>query len=130
MKNAFCFALAAIFLFGFSAHPARTNGASIYNTGKNLAGESLLDRDASRIRIARACRTCHGADGDAMRGVSIRFSDLSDPSQHAVPYTDSLVYRFLDEDLRSDGTKANIGVRWKMSADDKRDLLAYLKTLK
>ena len=128
MKIIFCLVL-SVFLLSFSARHTRTNGESIYATGKNLAGESLLDRDASRIRVVHACRTCHGANGDAMRGVSIRFADLSDPSQHAVPYTDSLLYRFLDEDLRSDGTKADIGVRWKMSATDKRDLVAYLKTL-
>jgi hypothetical protein len=39
------------------------------------------------------------------------------------------VYRFLDHDLKSDGTKADIGVIWKMNDQDKKDLLDYLKTL-
>lgn len=64
-----------------------------------------------------------------MKGISIKFRDLSDPAKHTVPYTDSLFFRFLDDDLFSDGTKADIGVIWKISDKDKRDLLAYLKTL-
>jgi cytochrome c553 len=107
----------------------RSNGETIYNTGKNLAGEKLLDSDASRIKIAKSCRSCHGPGGDAMRGVSIRYSDLSDPRRHEIPYNDSLLFRFLDDDLLSNGEKADIGVIWKMSDEDKRDLIAYLKTL-
>jgi hypothetical protein len=106
-----------------------TNGASIYKTGENLQGKMLLDKNASRIKIAGSCQACHGKTGNRMYNVSIRFSDLSDPAQYKVPYTDSLFFRFLDEDLKSDGTKANIGVIWKMSDRDKMDLLDYLKTL-
>lgn len=64
-----------------------------------------------------------------MNGVSIKFSSLSDPDRMNNPYNDSLFFRFLDHDLKSDGTKANIGVIWKMNDKDKKDLLNYLKTL-
>jgi hypothetical protein len=106
-----------------------TNGETIYKTGKNVYGEKMIDRKASSIPFVNNCRTCHGKNGDGMRNVSIKFKDLSNPKLYPIPYTDSLFYCFLDEDLKSDGTKANIGVIWKMSAQDKKDLLEYLKSL-
>ncbi len=106
-----------------------TNGETIYMTGKNLNGEKMLDRGASRIKIANSCKTCHGKSGDRMNSVSIKFSYLSNSNNFAVSYTDSLFFRFLDHDLKSDSTKANIGVIWKMNNQDKKDLLQYLKTL-
>ena len=106
-----------------------TNGETIYKTGKNLKGEKLLNKSASRIKIATSCKSCHGKNGDAMKDVSIKFSYLSNPNNFSVPYSDSLFYRFLDQDLKSNGTKANIGVIWKINDPDKKDLLTYLKTL-
>jgi cytochrome c553 len=106
-----------------------SSGEKIYHTGKNLQGEKLLDRSASRIKIVNSCVTCHGKNGDKMNGVSIKFSYLSNPNNFSIPYTDSLLFRFLDKDLKSNGSKANIGVIWKMNDQDKRDLLAFLKTL-
>ena len=106
-----------------------TGGETIYKTGRNLQGEKLLDKSASRIKIVNNCKTCHGKNGDAMKGLSIKFTYLSNPNRFSVPYTDALFFRFLDHDLKSDGTKANIGVIWKMSDQDKKDLLDYLKTL-
>jgi hypothetical protein len=106
-----------------------TNGETIYKTGRNLNGDKLLNKPNSRIKIVNSCKTCHGRNGDKMNSVSIKFSYLSNPSNFSVPYTDSLFFRFLDHDLKSDGTKANIGVIWKMNDKDKKDLLTYLKTL-
>ena len=107
----------------------KTNGETIYKTGRNLQGEKMLDKTASRIKIIKSCQGCHGKNGDRMDYISIRFSYLSDPAKFSVPYNDSLFYRFLDKDLNSGGTKADIGVIWKMPDQDKKDLLAYLKTL-
>lgn len=106
-----------------------TNGETIYKTGKNLKGEKMINRKQSSIPFVNNCRTCHGKNGDGMRGVSIKFKDLSDPKKYQVPYTEALFYRFLDKDLKSDGTKANIGVIWTMNDQDKKDLLEYLKSL-
>lgn len=106
-----------------------SNGESIYKTGRNLQGKKLLDKSASRIKIINSCQGCHGKSGTRMREVSIQFSYLSNPANFSIPYNDSLFFRFLDHDLKSDGTKANIGVIWKMSEKDKRDLLEYLKSL-
>ena len=107
----------------------QTSGETIYKTGRNKQGEKLLDKKVSRIKIVNSCKTCHGKNGEAMNGVSIKFSYLSNSNNFRVPYNDSLFFRFLDHDLKSDGTKANIGVIWKMSDQDKKDLLDYLKSL-
>lgn len=106
-----------------------TNGETIYRTGRNLQGEKLLDKSKSRIKIIGSCKTCHGANGDRMRNLSVKAIALSDPSRFEVPYTDSLFFRFLDHDLKSNGHPAGIGVIWKMSDADKRDLWEYLKRL-
>ena len=65
----------------------------------------------------------------AIRSHSIKFNDLSNPQNFSTPYNDMLFYRFLDEDLKSNGNKANIGVISKLSDTDKKDLLDYLKKL-
>ena len=106
-----------------------SNGEKIYKTGQNRQGEKLLDKSASRITIVKSCKTCHGNKGDRMKHVSIKFSDLANSANDRTPYTDSLFFRFLDHDLKSNGSKANIGVVWKMNDQDKKDLLGYLKTL-
>ena len=106
-----------------------TNGETIYKTGKNLHGERMLDRKNSRIKIVNSCKTCHGKNGDAMKNISIKYNYLNNPGNFETPYTDSLLFRFLDHDLKANGTKANIGVIWKMSDNDKKDLIEYLKTL-
>jgi hypothetical protein len=131
MKNlkTFFWGVPAILILSCSKPTHSTNGETIYKTGKNLNGEKLLDKSASRIRIANSCKTCHGKNGDAMNTVSIKFSYLSDSSNFSTPYTKLLFFRFLDQDLKSDGTKANIGVIWKMNEQDKKDLFNYLKTL-
>jgi hypothetical protein len=106
-----------------------SNGEMIYRTGKNQSGETMLDKKRSSISIFKSCQSCHGPKGDRMGKTSIAFSSLSDPGMYSSPYTETLVIRFLDEDLKSDGHKANIGVRWKMTEEDKKDLIAFLKTL-
>lgn len=75
-----------------------SNGERIYKTGKNVRGEKLLNREASRIKIMSSCQTCHGKSGARMKNLSIQFSYLSNPDYFPVPYTDSLFFRFLDED--------------------------------
>ena len=60
---------------------------------------------------------------------SIKFQDLSDSTKHRPPYTEELIKRFLDHELKSNGSVANTGVAWKMSEGDKADLIAFLKQL-
>ncbi|MEO7767497.1 MAG: hypothetical protein ABIS01_08730 [Ferruginibacter sp.] len=106
-----------------------TNGETIYRTGKNVRGDRLLDRSASRIKIVNSCQNCHGKHGDALKIHTIKFASLANVDIYPVPYTDSLFYRFIDKDLKSNGIKANIGVIWKMSDSDQTDLLEFLKKL-
>lgn len=124
-------------LFNINKYEADlTNGESIFKTGKNLAGEVMQDMEKSEMSgMLHSCAHCHGesAQGKPNRRMgptgSIKFKDLSDVKLHGVPYTDELFIRFLDTELKSDGTTALTGVVWKMSEKDKNDLLAYLKTL-
>ena len=127
-----CFVIAIFILLLMSScskSAYSTNGEMIYKTGRNIAGEKLLNKPASRIKIVNSCKTCHGKHGDAMQNISIRYSYLSDRNNFSIPYNDSLFFRFLDKDIKADGTKANIGVTWKISDKDKKDLLDYLKKL-
>ena len=130
MKDKICYMLFIAFVvLSCNKKTCVSNGEKIYKTGKNLQGERMLDKAASRIKIVSSCEGCHGKNGDRMNSVAIKFSYLSDPAKFSIPYNDSLFYRFLDKDVNSNGAKANIGVIWKMSDEDKKDLLAYLKTL-
>lgn len=106
-----------------------SNGETIYKTGKNINGEALLDKKASSIKFVNKCITCHGKKGNRMKNKSVRFNDLTDSNKYSIPYNDTLFFRFLDHDIKSDGTKANIGLKWKMNDKDKNDLLDYLKSL-
>lgn len=106
------------------------NGQRIYKTGKNQAGKNLLDKKHSSLTIFKSCQGCHGPGGTRIRNCNISWHYLSDPSKLAVPYTTDLFYRFIDEDLKSDGTTARTGVHWQMTTQEKDDLIAYLKTLK
>lgn len=108
----------------------RSNGERIYKTGKNYAGVVLLDKTNSQLHFVKSCQTCHGKRGSRNRNCKIGWSYLSSVDQMDVPYTDSLFFRFLEEDLKSNGQKALTGVHWKMSPQDKADLLAYIKSLK
>ncbi len=114
---------------GCSVKSYLTNGEAIYRAGKNLQGQKLLDRKKSRIDFVKNCQGCHGKNGDAMDNCNIKWSWLSDPAKMAVPYNDSLFFRFLDKDIKSNGAPARTGVHWDMSAADKKDLIGFLKTL-
>ncbi|MEQ1732226.1 MAG: c-type cytochrome [Bacteroidia bacterium] len=110
-----------------------SNGETIFRTGKNLLGTTLQDLDKSDKKMAHSCVSCHGSNGSGkgmMSGTgSIKYSDLINPKLHNVPYTDKLLIRFIDHELKSDSTIANTGVVWRMSTQDKIDLINYLKEL-
>jgi cytochrome c553 len=107
-----------------------SNGETIFRTGKNLKGEGLQDLAASDMKMLHSCVSCHGSNGTGTKdNPSITFADLSNSALHAIPYNDSLLIRFLDHELKSNGAVANTGVVWRMSSAEKRDLIAFLKTL-
>ncbi|MES2560394.1 MAG: c-type cytochrome [Bacteroidota bacterium] len=106
-----------------------TNGESIYSSGRNLSGKVLLDKRNSQITLFKSCSGCHGPSGSRIRNCNIQWSYLTDSSKISVPYTRELFYRFMDKDIKSDGTNAKTGVHWQMTVQDKSDLLEYLRTL-
>jgi cytochrome c553 len=135
MKYVLLFSTIILFIIGFSQCTPElylTNGETIFRTGKNLAGEKLQNIAASKMKMLHGCDNCHGNNGKGKsnhKTGSISFNDLSNSALHHIPYTDKLLIRFLDHELKSDSTIANTGVIWKMSDADKRDLIAFLKTL-
>ncbi len=106
-----------------------TNGETIYRTGRNKSGDKLLNKGASKHKFIGGCQDCHGKNRTDISTCVIKYSDLTDSGKHAIPYTDSLIIRFLDEELKSDGTAAKTGVVWQMNVQDKTDLINFLKTL-
>lgn len=106
-----------------------SNGERIYLAGENMSGMQLLDRDKSSITLIKGCKGCHGPSGSRIKSCNIQWSVLTDPAKMKVPYTTQLFYRFLEDDLKSDGTKARTGVHWQMTVAEKDDLIAYLKAL-
>ena len=101
-----------------------TNGESIY-----MSGRPLLDKEYSEITLFKSCNGCHGPSGTRIKSCNVQWSYLTDSLRLAVPYTEELFFRFLDEDLKSDGSEARTGVHWQMTVQDKSDLIEYLKTL-
>ena len=107
-----------------------SNGESIYKSGKNLSGKSLLDKQNSKLTIIKSCEGCHGSFGKRVRNCNIQWSYLTDATYMRVPYTKELFYRFIDEDLMSDGSPAITGVHWRMTNSEKDAIINYLNTLK
>lgn len=120
----------SLFLNGCQKEENMSNGEYIFRTGKNKEGKVLMDLSRSQ-RPPSACQDCHGRSGGNIlnRDESIKYKDLTNPKLHKIPYTDALLERFLDEELKSDGSVANTGVVWSLSASEKADLIAFLKTL-
>jgi len=123
------FILLVIFSLGCAKEIYVSNGETIYRTGKNKNGKKLLDKGRSQITFVKSCQGCHGKAGDRNSNCIIKWSSLSDPNKHSVPYTDFLFFRFLDKDLKSDGSHAETGVHWNLSTEDQKDLMEYLKKL-
>jgi hypothetical protein len=108
-----------------------SNGETIFRTGKNIKGETVAFTKRGEIEMATGCQECHGRRGGNIlnKDESIKYKDLSDPKLHKVPYNDSLIKRFLDKKLKSDGSPADSPAFTKMSDQDKNDLIQFLKLL-
>jgi hypothetical protein len=123
--------LGGLLLVISSCKKTKSNGETIFRTGKNLKGEVVSYREIADVRQASGCENCHGRRGGNVinKDESIKYKDLSDPKLHNVPYNDSLLKRFLDLKLKSDGTTAKTPIITKMGQQDKEDLILFLKTL-
>ena len=129
INNSILLLTVSLFLLSFTVELYPTNGETIYRTGKNIDGVVLLDKKQSRTTLFKSCQSCHGPKGSRMTRHSLKYSELSSLTNHKVPYTDSLIFRFLDDDLKSDGSPSRAGVKWNISHEDKKDLIEFLKTL-
>jgi len=111
----------------------KSNGESIFFTGKSSDGRLLLDIDKSQMKMVQGCANCHGNSGSGanmmMNAPSIKYKDLTNSKLHKPAYTDALLIRFIDHELKSDSTHANTGVVWVMQTKDKLDIIGYLKKL-
>jgi hypothetical protein len=109
----------------------QSNGETIFRTGKNIRGEIVVFKMRGDLKLVTSCQDCHGRSGGNMinRKESIKFSDLSNPKLHAVPYNDSLIKRFLATKIKSDGIRADGAADTDMSDQDKNDLIQFLKML-
>lgn len=52
---------------------------------------------------------------------SILYADLSDPALHQLHYSQQLLIRCIDQEPKSDSTKATTGVTRKMTTQDKME---------
>jgi hypothetical protein len=134
MKLIFTTVLLAFMVLGLSNCKKEydTNGETIFRTGKNLSGTTLQDIKLSEMKMLHGCDNCHGSNGKGNSHHStgsIAYNDLTNAKLHTIPYTDKLLERFIDHELKSDSTVAKTGVVWRMSAQDKADLIDFLKTL-
>lgn len=112
------------------------NGKSMFVTGYNLQGQAIQDLERSdRKEHVHGCAQCHGLGGEGkpQRAMGptppIRYSDLIDANRYTPPYTDELIGRFLDSETKSNGAHANTGVVYKTTAQEKQDLINYMKKL-
>lgn len=129
-KHFISFLLIAVLLTSCATSVYSSEGESIYKSGKTLAGKNLFDRQKSSLTLFKSCQGCHGPSGKRVSDCNIQWSYLSDPAKMKVPYTKELFYRFLEKDLKSDGSKAQTGVHWQMSDNEKSALIDYLKSLR
>jgi cytochrome c oxidase subunit II len=126
--------------------PAGTDEASgrgewIFRTG--TAPDGIAIPRSGGMMMRRGCAACHGADG---RGRStpmftapdITYANLTDPAGMLEPdgsrghtYTDVELRRAVIEGFKPDGEELESPMpRWRLSEEQWRDLLAYLKTLR
>lgn len=123
-----------------------TNGEQIYLTATSQRGTPITS-DSGTIGLGMmgngtiACATCHGPDGKggqvrvmmvSFDAPDIRYKTLTSTSmaEDHPPYTDETIKRAITEGVDPAGQPLKPPMpRWKMSAEDLDDLLAYLKSL-
>jgi hypothetical protein len=131
MKNGISLTFYLLLMTLVSCKKELSNGETIFRKGKNLKGEMVVFKLKGDIKLLTSCQDCHGRSGGNIinKDESIKYKDLSDPKLRAIPYNDSLIIRFLDTKIKSDGTRAEGAANTNMSDQDKKDLLNFLKLL-
>ena len=99
---------------------------------------SLLIASALSVRAADAkenwtkyCAQCHGADGTANTpmGKKLNAKNLTDPKVQAA-YTDAQAAKSIKEGVKENGKVTMKAFGDKLSDDDVKALVAYVRTLK
>ncbi len=99
---------------------------------------SLLAISASSVRAADAkalwdanCAQCHGKAGnaDTKMGKTLNAKDLTDPKVQAA-FTDAKATQSIKEGVKENGKTTMKAFGGKLSDDDIKALVAYVRTLK
>jgi mono/diheme cytochrome c family protein len=99
---------------------------------------SLLAASAVSVRAADAaalwtanCAQCHGPDGKAntKMGKTLSAKDLTDPKVQA-EFTDAKATQSIKEGVKQNGKTTMKAFGGKLSDDDIKTLVAYVRTLK
>ncbi len=99
---------------------------------------SLLAASAISVRAADAkalwdanCAQCHGPDGKAntKMGKTLSAKDLTDPKVQA-EFTDAKATQSIKEGVKQNGKTTMKAFSGKLSDDDVKALVAYVRTLK
>jgi mono/diheme cytochrome c family protein len=115
--------------------PQEARGRGIYFTGASPSGSAIvavLGNDGVEVPAASVpCAGCHGRDGRGRPEGGVTPSDIrwSTLSQRRPPYGDSLLIRAFTMGLGTGGTLNAVMPRYRISASDARDLVAWLKIL-
>jgi mono/diheme cytochrome c family protein len=103
-----------------------------------LLAASLLIASTMSLRAADAqalwaanCAQCHGKDGhaDTKMGKTLNAKDLTDPAVQA-SFTDAKATQSIKEGVKTNGKTTMKAFGDKLSDDDVKALVAYVRTLK
>lgn len=91
---------------------------------------SLYGADAKALWDAN-CAQCHGKDGraDTKMGKTLNAKDLTDPKVQA-EFTDAKATQSIKEGVKENGKTTMKAFGGKLSDDDVKALVAYVRTLK
>lgn len=123
--------------------PQERRGKQIYLKGESAGGEikALLGDDIELSATAFPCANCHGLKGEGSREGGLQppplaWEALTAPAQSALtrqaraPYDEGSLLRAITSGTSSSGAALHPGMpRFRMTAEQMADLIAYLKKL-
>ena len=116
---------------GCAAASPAANGRSIFQSGKDSDGVTIV---ASEPPLRPYCAACHGVNGaggvhfpDGAVSADLRHKALVDDQDH--PYTIALLKRAISTGIDNDGKPLDpVMPRWKLSERDLDDVASYVFT--
>ena len=112
-------------------------GERIYYMGKGSDGKYIEYTDGPNWLApmkTRGCVNCHGEDGKGGYPIAMTSTVAPDITYNSLtsaePYTDETIKRAITQGIDESGEQLNIIMpRWKMTAEDLDEILAYLKDM-